>query len=621
MTQVVTAGAPTPVVPDAYIALIPPNASIIPGALYGVEGVVGTATWGPVGIAVPLGTNAQQLANFGPIQNRTYDLGTAVAVGIQQGATFFQCVRVTDGTDVAASATISQTGASIETATIGGTATAGDVITLTFTPSVGSAINVPYTVLSSDTPATMATALLALLVANTALQAAGFTFTKSSAVITYNIPGGTVTWTYSKSISGSATETVTLAATTATVTQLTASAKYTGSAGNNISIVLSTGTKAGTTKATVSISGLNIPAEIYDNISGLGNLFWIALANAINNGITAVRGPSGIITAAAGPSAGTPTNATTTLSGGTDGASGVTSATLCGTDTPPRKGMYSLRTLGCSVVCLADASDTTQWSAMDAFSDSEGLLIGGATPLGDTITSFATEVSSAGVDDFQFKAMLGDWCYWYDNVNQVTRLLSPVTFWAGLRAATPPQYSTLNKRVQAIVGTQKSQTGSAYSPSDIAQLVAARGDVICNPVPGGSYFGVRIGRNASSNATIRGENYTMLSNYIIASMAAVVGSIVGMLQNPTQRRQAKGMLDNFFATLQNQGIIGNAQGTQSWQVTLNATNNPPSQVAAGIEQINISVTYQSVIEFLLVNLTGGQTVTVTSQNVQSLSGS
>lgn len=610
MTQIIQAGSPNPIVPDAYIAIIKPQNQLIPGAAAGRIGEAGTAIYGPVGVPQVVGGNDEQLATFGPVQNREYDLGTAVAVAIQQGASDFRCVRVTDGTDTAPSAVIATSGAN-ETCTIGGTITATDIVTLTFTPGVGSAVSVPYTVIGGDTTATIATALLALLQANVALKAAGFSFTKTGSVITYNKPASG--WTDTGSVSGSATETVTIAPSTASPTQITLTGKYTGTP--VVTVTLAAGTKASTTKATVAIAGLGIPTEVFDNISGLGNLFWVSLAAAINTGQNGVRGPSNIVIAAGGPSAIAPVLAVTTLTGGTDGAAGVTTQQLVGVDTAPRKGMYALRGQRCQVINLSDAWDETYWSAMSAFADSESLLIGVSSPIGDSISVCVASLATSGVDDSNFKLLLGDWCYWQDQVNGVTRLLAPATFWSGLRAATPPQNSTLNAQVQALVGTQRSSTGTAYSIADIAALIAGRVDVICNPAPGGPYFAPRTGRNSSSNATIWGENYPMLTNYIIASLAPVIGQVVGQLQNPTQRRQAKSTLDNFFATLAQGGIIGTADGSQPWQVILNASNNPPNQVSAGIEQVGIKVVYQSVIEFFIVNLEGGQTVTIESQGV------
>ena len=90
------------VVPDLYVQIVPPQNLLLNGVPTNVMGVVGTAQWGPVGQAVICSNMADYARNFGAIQNRKYDMGTAVAVAVQQGASNFRCVRVSDGTDVAA---------------------------------------------------------------------------------------------------------------------------------------------------------------------------------------------------------------------------------------------------------------------------------------------------------------------------------------------------------------------------------------------------------------------------------------------------------------------------------------------------------------------------------------
>jgi phage tail sheath protein FI len=91
------------VVPGLYVQIVPPQNLVLNGVPTNVVGVVGTAQWGPVGQPVICSSMADFAIAFGAIQNRTYDLGTAVAVAVQQGASNFRAVRVTDGTDVAAS--------------------------------------------------------------------------------------------------------------------------------------------------------------------------------------------------------------------------------------------------------------------------------------------------------------------------------------------------------------------------------------------------------------------------------------------------------------------------------------------------------------------------------------
>jgi hypothetical protein len=56
---------------------------------------------------------ADYVACLGPVVPRKFDMGTQVAIAVQQGAQNFRCVRVTDGTDSAAQVTIPGTTISI----------------------------------------------------------------------------------------------------------------------------------------------------------------------------------------------------------------------------------------------------------------------------------------------------------------------------------------------------------------------------------------------------------------------------------------------------------------------------------------------------------------------------
>ena len=94
------------VVPDLYVQIVPPQNLVLNGVPTNVVGMVGTAQWGPVNQAVIVATMADYSRQFGAIQARKYDMGTHVACAVQQGASNFRCVRVTDGTDVAASVVV-----------------------------------------------------------------------------------------------------------------------------------------------------------------------------------------------------------------------------------------------------------------------------------------------------------------------------------------------------------------------------------------------------------------------------------------------------------------------------------------------------------------------------------
>ena len=280
--------------PDIYIAIVPPQL-LLNGVPTNMLGVVGTATWGPVNSPAIGSAAPDATAQFGAGQARKYDLVTAVTYAAMQGASNFRMVRVTDGTDTAASASITCSSAAVATA-------------------LAAAINSGTSSLRG----------------------------RSNLVVA--------------SASGSI---------------LTLTAKYTGSTGNGLIATLAPGSAAGTARISVALP--NQQPETFDNVAG------------------------------------TTTAATATFSGGTDGATTITSSVLVGQDAAPRKGMYALRGSGVANAMLADADDVTQWPVQYAYAASEGTYMILTSPAGDTITNFAASVAAAGIDSPYCKAMFGDW--------------------------------------------------------------------------------------------------------------------------------------------------------------------------------------------------------------------
>ena len=494
------------VVPDLYIQIVPPQVTLLNGVPTNILGVVGTACWGPVNVPVPVVSMSDYAQKFGALQNRTYDMGTAVAVAVLQGAANFRCVRVTDGTDLAAT----------------------------------------VTVLSNC-----------------------MTFT----------------------------------------------AKYSGTLGNSLTVTLSAGSQSGTQKVVVSLPGLT--PEVFDNIgSGLsGGMLWGAIASAINNGTSTVRGPSGLIVATVGAGVTAPAAASYGLSGGTDGALAITSAILTGQDSVPRKGMYALRNTGVSIALLSDLTDPATWTAQAAFGLTEGvyMILSGAP--GDTIANATAIKMTSGLDSYAVKLMFGDWIYWMDPVNGLTRLVSPQGFVAGRLANLSPEQSSLNKPLYGVVATQKSAQNATYASAELQMLAQAGIDLITNPVPGGSYFGVRIGHNASSNAVTNGDNYTRMTNYLASTLNAGMGVYVGQLQSPAKddplRGKVRATLDNFLSNMGSQNQIA------AWQVVCDLSNNPVSRIALGYLQADVRIQYLSVVEKFLVNMEGGQSVSIIRQSTRT----
>jgi uncharacterized protein len=99
--------------PDLYIQIVPPKTRYINGVATDILGIIGIADWGPVNSAVLIGSPGDASQKFGIQTVRKYDLCTAIAVSIQSGTSNIRAVRVTDGTDTAATSTLKDTAAAV----------------------------------------------------------------------------------------------------------------------------------------------------------------------------------------------------------------------------------------------------------------------------------------------------------------------------------------------------------------------------------------------------------------------------------------------------------------------------------------------------------------------------
>ena len=400
-------------------------------------------------------------------------------------------------------------------------------------------------------------------------------------------------------------------------------ALYTGSLGNSITLTLGAGSQPNTWKLSVLLSGFE--PEVYDGLVGNGAAFWNGLAAAVNSGLGAQRGPSLLVIASAGGTTASPAPFSLSLgssSAGSDGATQVGTSQLVGADIPTRTGLYALRGQGCGLALLADCDDSTTWTTQAGFGLEEGIYMILTTPAGDTITNAVTTMAEAGLDSYAAKLMFGDWLWWSDQVNNTIRLVSPQGFAAGRLGNLSPEQSSLNKQIYGVIGSQRTGTpgsgqNTTYSSADLSALLGAGIDLICNPQPGGSYWGVRGGCNTSSNAAINGDNYTRLTNYIAETLAAGMGQYVGQVVNSNLFPEHQ--IDAVVVSEQHvwQGLLGSMDGSLPFSVICDTSNNPSSRTGLGYVQSDAQIQYQAINERFIVNVEGGQTVQVTRQTLPS----
>jgi hypothetical protein len=557
-------------VPDLYIQIVPPSQLSLNGIPSNMVGLVGTAQWGPVSVPVSVASMQAFALSFGSIQNRTYDMGTHAAVITQQGGNNMTCVRVTDGTDTAATAAVATN------ITFNGkyTGTFGNQVSVTIQPGAGAGSW------------------------RAIIGAPGFL------PEVFDNLGATVSGVVHPAVSASATVVLNSSVSGIVPGMLVSGTGVTG-----------TPTVSSVTNLTTVV--LSVPQTLTDltalTFVSSNAQIWAAMAAAINTGQNTLRGASNYVTAVDGIGTTTPTSTQYVLTGGTDGITSITSSVMVGNGTTT--GMYALAGSGMAFLDVCDLTDPTQFSTVDGFAVQQSCYAIQAMASGQTATTGATAKQATGVNSYNSKIMLGDWCFWNDPQNQVVRLISPAAFMVGRLSNLSPEQSSLNKPIYGIAGTQKSGFGSLnafYSTADLNTLELNGIDVITNPGAGQiSEWTARFGHNSSTNITVHLDNYTTLTNYVAKTLEGGLGFYIGQVISQQLFGNITATLTQFLQNLTGAGMLVSPDGSVPYGVQCNLANNPPSQTQLGIVQANVQAVFPSILEKFLVNLQGGNTVVVT----------
>ena len=102
-------GQSLPQAPDLYVNIVPPQAILINGIPTGILGLIGVGSWGPVNAPMVIGSPQTAAQSLGNMTVRSHDLATACTLAFGEGVTQIAAVRVTDGTDAAATVTMMDT--------------------------------------------------------------------------------------------------------------------------------------------------------------------------------------------------------------------------------------------------------------------------------------------------------------------------------------------------------------------------------------------------------------------------------------------------------------------------------------------------------------------------------
>jgi hypothetical protein len=430
------------------------------------------------------------------------------------------------------------------------------------------------------------------------------------------------------------TEVVTIGTGAASSAGATVQMIYTGSGGNSATssalLVISTGVKTGTLNAAL-IPPYGGNSEIFAGLPTAG--FWGALKSALNNGISPARGPSRIaqIPGSANLAVGAPTAGNYSFTGGTDGRTGVATATLLGSDAAqPRTGLYALRNLNpaVGVTWITGCVDVAAANALLGFGQSESTSIYFPMPSGTTTAAATVAVAANGIADPCFN-YCKDWIYFYDTVNKVQRLVPPTAVIGAAWATYPPQNSPDNKPVNAVLGTERAnpQTGNQpYTLSELGILQSAGIAIVTNPIPAGTTWGITGGRSTSLDPATQPSEYWRMTAYIARSLAGFGGKYVSAMQsqqpNDPLRRQIKLELNQFFSFLYSLGQIDTlgVSGGQPAIVLCEFSSQPnvqagfgwntPASVSQHYMFAMCQVLYLSSVWFFVLSLQGGTTVSI-----------
>lgn len=727
-------------VPGVYGDILLPSPLLL-GTPTNIMGVVGAGSWGPVNSMIYFSRVTDGSVALGPPTNRKYDIMTHVEAATQVGGAIgFGAVRVTDGSDLAATGFLQGTLAQQAAGTITFVSNPGNNTTITLGTTTWTFVTSGATGSQTNIKGTLAATLTQLqsdLQNSNDAQVVQASYVVSATVltITYKTPGtGGNSFAIATNVSGASASGATLAGGTAGTSGLNITALYSGVMGNQIQCSVQQGSAANSFMFVVSFPGL--PPEQFNNITGSaavgtitfsanpapnstitlgttvwtfvssgatgnqtnigaslsatlaalasqlnastdsqvsqctytvtptvltitykttaasggnfalaastvpasngtvsaatltynGNTVWQNAANAINGGTPSHSAPSRFVTAAAGTSTAAPIlSAPITLSGGTDGTANLTDANLVGSDVLPRKGMYVLRGSLVTDFELIDHTTSSAWAAISAFALSELMTPVFATVSGDNIANAVQTVINSGNDTPWAWNIVGDWPYFYDSYLGLNRTVSPAAFGIGILGNLSPQQSPLNKPLQGVTATQRSQFGLPYSDAELSQLNTGRLDVIVPPAnsSGGFYFSFGSGRNGSSNTAANGIEYTRMTNFLMrTAKSKAAGSIVGQLQsiqpNDQTRQRAKALFDGFSAQLASPqvglGINGQGMIDMPWMVQCDLNNNPPNLQALGYLFLYWQVRYLNVVRYFVIKFMGGGNVTVSVQS-------
>ena len=306
-----------------------------------------------------------------------------------------------------------------------------------------------------------------------------------------------------------------------------------------------------------------------------------------------------------------PALTTFTATGGTDGASGVTTTNLIGVQNlGPSTGIFALSGVQVAQMCIAGFSDLTVASTTQNFAqtkDSGSLFFGPDFPMGTSTTVALTSKNTNGFKS-AYAVSLIDWYQWVDESTGLLRWLSPSAASMGIAASLAPSESPSNKPVGGLSFIRQTERSAQPRSETEANLLTQAGVTWIGLTPGGAQFGLVNGQNSGSIAGEDGINWTRNTNAIVAQLKTKLGVTNGMdltqqANDPTRSLSKK--ICNDLLSVSN---------LDAYQTTCDLTNNSQPTIAAGYNFVKVLMTYKAVVRFVMLLVQGGTTVVIPNSN-------
>lgn len=248
------------------------------------------------------------------------------------------------------------------------------------------------------------------------------------------------------------------------------------------------------------------------------------------------------------------------------------------------------------LVLFADTGDSTARAALIAAANARNLKDGSVAVLNNAQYATVSAQALVGQAISDERAVLtGSWYTALDSALNVVRAVRPAGFHAGILCARHPTLSPTNKKLTGVVDVERVLTR--------ANLVTLQ-DAGIQPGfwwPDDPSRGVRVINGIVTDGTQvfvrRSKDWQASAG--AASLSWAVGELQGEADPDPLRTAVRGMFVAYFEDLKNSGII------ERYQVTCDASNNPPASVQLRKLKVRREVKLFQVADFIIDEIVVG----------------